>query len=482
MKVAIYTRKSLIVENSESIETQIKLCKGYFKNENEFEIFEDEGFSGKNTKRPAFQRMMKLISFGKFNTLICYRLDRISRSVLDFSNILETLNKNNISFISLTEQFDTSTPMGRAMVYISSVFAQLERETIAERVKDSMLSLAKKGCWTGGPSPAGYIIIKTGGKSYLELSNPSFIKDCFESYLKLQSLYATHKIIKDKYLETPKQRENLRRILRSPMYVKSDSTVSNYLQLNKWEIEGKENKKGYLCYGVTTGSPTAIVSTHEAVIDPNTWLAVQLLLDAKRESFFKKESKVYWLSGILKCNVCGASYVLANSNKHSYYVCANRLNRLNKNIEKCSNNKYINAEKIENDIIDMLLKMNKEEFFKIPEQNSFDTKSGLNKLKKELINVIKRITNLNDKLELLSNEASRPTIKRIEELVIKKLELENEIEDIKIEKIEPAKINSFDIIQQFNKTIDCKTRRELLKVAFKGLIYNPIKDHLEIEF
>ena len=161
MKVAIYSRKSIFTGKGDSIENQIELCKeycsrNYIDEKIEYTVYEDEGFSGGNTNRPQFQQLLKDAVAKKFNTLICYRLDRISRNVADFSTTLDTLQSNNIDFVSINEKFDTSTPMGRAMVYISSVFAQLERETIAERVRDNMLQLAKTGRWLGGQIPTGF--------------------------------------------------------------------------------------------------------------------------------------------------------------------------------------------------------------------------------------------------------------------------------------------------------------------------------------
>ena len=160
MIFAIYSRKSIFTGKGESVENQIELCKDYanknFKGNKEFLIYEDEGFSGGNTNRPNFKKLLQDAKSQKFNVLICYRLDRISRNVADFSNTLELLQNNSIDFISIKEQFDTSTPMGRAMIYISSVFAQLERETIAERVRDNMIELAKTGRWLGGQTPFGF--------------------------------------------------------------------------------------------------------------------------------------------------------------------------------------------------------------------------------------------------------------------------------------------------------------------------------------
>ena len=133
MRIAIYSRKSKFTAKGESIENQIEMCKEYIdqhfnsiKNI-EISVYEDEGFSGKNTERPQFQKMMLDTHEKPFDYIVCYRLDRISRNVSDFSALIEELKEYKTSFICIKEQFDTSTPMGRAMMYIASVFAQLER-------------------------------------------------------------------------------------------------------------------------------------------------------------------------------------------------------------------------------------------------------------------------------------------------------------------------------------------------------------------
>ena len=160
--VAIYARKSKSTDKGESTEIQIKLCMEYIKNlfpsdDVEFVIYnEGEGFSGADSKRKKFNKIKADAKKRKFNIVICYRLDRVARSVVDFSELIEELNSNDISFISVKEQFDTRTPMGRAMMYISSVFAQLEREIVAERIRDNMMELAKTGRWLGGNTPTGY--------------------------------------------------------------------------------------------------------------------------------------------------------------------------------------------------------------------------------------------------------------------------------------------------------------------------------------
>ena len=156
----IYSRKSKYTGKGESIENQIEMCHKYLINKygdiTNIKIFQDEGFTGYNTNRPQLQEMMKLVKKNIVKCIIVYRLDRISRNVSDFCHLKDELSKHNVDFISITENFDTSSPMGNAMLMISSVFAQLERDTIAERIKDNMYELAKTGRWLGGTTPLGY--------------------------------------------------------------------------------------------------------------------------------------------------------------------------------------------------------------------------------------------------------------------------------------------------------------------------------------
>ncbi|HEX3027705.1 MAG TPA: recombinase family protein, partial [Clostridia bacterium] len=119
---AIYARQSIDKKDSISVESQIEFCRRECAGL--YEIYEDRGFSGKNINRPAFERLMRDVEAGRVSKLVCYRLDRISRSILDFGSIWETLSCAGVEFVSVNEKFDTSTPGGRAMLYIIMVFAQ----------------------------------------------------------------------------------------------------------------------------------------------------------------------------------------------------------------------------------------------------------------------------------------------------------------------------------------------------------------------
>ena len=166
MRIAIYSRKSKWTGKGESVENQLIMCREYitmFLEEGDraqIIEYEDEGFSGKNTKRPMFQQMMQDMQEKHFDYLVCYKLDRLGRNLADLANLMEDLNRQGTSFISIKEKFDTTTPIGKAMLYFSGVLAQMEREQIAERVKDNMIMLARSGRWLGGTTPLGYASVR----------------------------------------------------------------------------------------------------------------------------------------------------------------------------------------------------------------------------------------------------------------------------------------------------------------------------------
>ena len=152
---AIYARQSVDKKDSISIESQIEFCKYELKGGNCKE-YTDKGYSGKNTDRPKFQELVRDIKRGLIAKVVVYKLDRISRSILDFANMMELFQQYNVEFVSSTEKFDTSTPMGRAMLNICIVFAQLERETIQKRVTDAYYSRSQRGFKMGGKAPYGF--------------------------------------------------------------------------------------------------------------------------------------------------------------------------------------------------------------------------------------------------------------------------------------------------------------------------------------
>lgn len=493
MRIAIYTRKSVSVENSESIETQIQLCKSYFKGDHNFEIFEDEGFSGGNTNRPAFKRMMNLARLNTFDIISVYKVDRIARNIVDFFKIYEELDNLNVKLVSITEGFDPSTPVGKMMMIMLAGFADMERESIRQRVKDNMISLAKKGCFTGGFVPFGCNVEKIEGKSYLKIIEGDLLNFIFNKYLETESLYSTQKYLLENGFKSLSNRTSLGKLLRNPIYCESTQNVSNYLSSKGFEIIGVPNKKGYMTYGKTANYPTAIVGKHDAVISGDLFLKVNKILDKNKESSIKRKSKTYWLTETLYCPYCNSKYSLCNSGSNSYYVCSNRLNRasnsqgIDKTKKKCINNKYINAHFIENQVISFLSKIDTIDIIKNsiskPSTNFIDEISILEKqLKTNLIT----IDNLVDKLVLLSDLASKAITDKIEKLSVKNQEIKEKIETLKLNQLESSISASpeqiLNNIKYFNTLTDNIQRRIVIKRILSKIIYDPVNKTTEVIF
>ena len=184
---AIYARQSIDKKDSISIESQIEFCKYELRGGNCRE-YQDKGYSGKNTDRPQFQMLVEDIKRGLIARVVVYKLDRISRSILDFANMMALFQEYNVEFISSTEKFDTSTPMGRAMLNICIVFAQLERETIQKRVQDAWYARCQRGFKMGGRVPYGFRtepIVIDGvhtKKLVIEPTEAAFVRKMYEMY------------------------------------------------------------------------------------------------------------------------------------------------------------------------------------------------------------------------------------------------------------------------------------------------------------
>lgn len=419
--IAIYSRKSVFTGKGDSIENQIELCKEYcdihYKDEKiEYTIYEDEGFSGKNLNRPKFKELIDDVKNNKFDVLICYRLDRISRNVADFSSTLELLQDYNTHFVSIKEQFDTSTPMGRAMIYIASVFAQLERETIAERVKDNMLQLAKMGKWSGGQLPLGF---KSEKVNYMneEMKEKSFVK-LVPINVELETIKFIYRnyLLKGSILNVVKELNKLgyktktgsnfeitgvKRILKSTLYVKSSDLTHEYLKSKGHNIYGKANGNGYLTYNKKTDKNNIIVAvaSHKGVISSVDWISVQKKLDDNIEKSKNISNRSgtgnnnSLFSGLLKCSKCGSNLVIKynsknkNGDNYIYYVCSNKQNKYNQN--KCT------APNLRTDIIDKKLISQIKTYNRNVIMNIYNNKlDSLNKSSnKKIINDLKRQIN-----------------------------------------------------------------------------------------
>ncbi len=343
MRIFIYSRKSKWTGRGESVENQIAMCRDYIQyniegaDRAEIIEYEDEGYSGKNTKRPQFQKMMQEIKKGNANYLVCYKLDRLGRNIADLANLIETLNKLNVSFISIKERFDTSTPIGKAMLYFAGVLAQMEREQIAERVRDNMLMLAKKGRWLGGNTPLGFRTeaeekISINGKSkksfrlVINEEEMKTVRFIFKEYQEKQSLVGIVKYFLSHDIRTKRGNEytttTIRDILTNPVYCTADKEAYEYF----WDLgcqvcmeeDEADGRNGLIAYAKTSSSqyknkdnaPEKWIiakGRHKGIVSGKEFSKIQKLLarnSSKGEMWHKPQNTVALLSGILYCS-CG---------------------------------------------------------------------------------------------------------------------------------------------------------------------------------
>lgn len=347
---AIYARQSVEKKDSLSIEGQIELCRKYA--EGEPEVFQDKGFSGKNTNRPAFQELMGKVELGEIQKIYVYRLDRFSRSIADFSRVWELLERHQVAFVSVTEQFDTSSPMGRAMLNIVMTFAQLERETTAERVKDNYRHRFRLGAWPGGPAPYGFDLgkVRTAEGTLVSTltanDKADVVREVFTRYAEPGvSLRALARELTEQGIHGPKRESwdnvTLSRILHSPLYVRASEDVYWYYLskgiqaqqeaeafdgVHACSVIGRRDR-GRNKYNGAEGQ-LLTVANHEGIVEAELWLKVQDKLEKNPQISRANSGKYSWLTGLMKCGCCGYAVRINYSKAEDkfYLLCSGRSN------------------------------------------------------------------------------------------------------------------------------------------------------------
>lgn len=440
--IAIYARQSVDKKDSISIEGQIDLCRNECPGEKP-KIFSDKGYSGKNTDRPSFQRMMAAVGRGEINKIIVYRLDRISRSITDFGRIWEILKQHDAEFVSVNEKFDTSTPVGRAMVYIIMVFAQLERETIAERVKDNYYQRAKRGTWVGGPPAFGFDLkrVDCNGKKASMLfpnNNITIVKEIFHRYafngdsLSKIAAWLTENNVPGINRKTW-DNVSISRILHNPSYVKADADIYYYYKSKGLiifnDISDFTGKKGLLLCGkrdsaknkyTNLDNQLLTIAMHDGIISSEIFLDCQRRLDENRQIKNTGSGKYTWLSGLAKCGNCGYSLRVINSynGRYLYFNCSGRSNLHICNVSHHEHIADVEAEAARQ-IQDEINRLTNE-------TKPVETHEPHNAEKIELAKLDEQISKLMDKLE----ESNDVTMRYINERILKLDSRRKELLDI----------------------------------------------------
>ncbi len=267
LRCAIYTRKSTeegLEQDFNSLDAQREACEAFIASqvgEGWQAIpmrYDDGGFSGGNMERPAVKRLLEDIEAGHVNIVVTYKVDRLSRSLSDFAKLVDVFDRHAVSFVSVTQQFNTTTSMGRLTLNVLLSFAQFEREVTAERIRDKIAASMKKGMWMGGLVPLGYDAIDR--KLVVNPKEAETVKILFRLYLEQGTVMKTMEIANAMGLRTKARGPNNQK---RPGYMPFTSGHLHKLLQNPIYV-GEIRHKGNIYPGL-----------HDAIVDRATWDAVQ---------------------------------------------------------------------------------------------------------------------------------------------------------------------------------------------------------------
>ncbi len=534
--IAIYSRKSKFTGKGESIGNQIELCKEYIRAHygddalDHLVVYEDEGFSGGNLNRPDFKRMMAAAKERKFKAIIVYRLDRISRNISDFSSLIEELARLDIAFVSIKEQFDTGSPMGRAMMYIASVFSQLERETIAERIRDNMHELAKTGRWLGGTTPTGFesegeekVTVDGKKKKTFKLKlvqqEAEIVRMIYDLFSETNSLTMTEAELMKRRIVTRNgnyfTRFSTKAILQNPVYMVADQEAYDYLTekeadlfSDRAEFDGKHGIMAYNRTDQEKGKTTqynpvnewiVAVGKHPGLIPGKTWVRVQEALEQnKSKAFHRPKSNEALLTGLLYCRCGNRMYPKLSKRRTAdgdvifTYVCKLK----ERSQRSLCNNRNASGNTMDLAVVEQVKRLNDHngEFIDQMEKsrkfytgNRVQYEEQLAALQKDKAEVEKKIEGLVDSLIDLGDSTAKVRVaKRIEALTAESDALEVRIQELIALTSQHAMSDmEFDVLRQllsvFQENIDdmpLAQKRAAIRTVVRKVIWDGVNAHI----
>ena len=343
--VRVSTDNQVNVKNG-SLDTQESRLKQYVGLRNSSDdtwdvagVYREEGKSGKNTERPQLQRLIQDIQSGLINTVLCTKIDRITRSLIDFYHLLEVFQEQNVDFVSLDESVETSTPFGKAVTKILLVFAELEREQTSKRTREKMAWRAEQGLWNGG-QVLGYDIID--GELRINEEEADLVRLIFEMYVQLGSAHSVANWLNDHGYRTK-------------AYTSRRGRQQGGGKFYNTSIINKIKSKTYL--GEIEYRGKCFEGKHEAIVDREVAEKANRLLSEhapKRKNFRHKRKYTYLLQGLVRCGYCGAymtpKYSTGRNGLHFYYQCTKNSHGGNKQCRM----RYVAAGDLERTVINQI--------------------------------------------------------------------------------------------------------------------------------
>lgn len=378
LRVAIYIRVSTHWQiDKDSLPLQrsdlINYCKVILGTEN-YVVFEDAGYSAKNFERPDFQKMMARVRSGEFSHILVWKIDRISRNLLDFATMYQELKELGVTFVSKNEQFDTSTAIGEAMLKIILVFAELERNMTSERVTATMLARASDGKWNGGKVPFGYSYDKEEKSFVINEAESRVVRLMYDLYDEQHSLLAVSKELNRRGYRSRKGAEwspvTVGNIMRSPFYI--GSLRYNYRRESGPSFTFRPESEWVM-----------IEDHHPQTVTHEQWNRVVSTMRSQRrgqpghgKSF--NRGNVHIFAGIITCGYCG-SLMRASQDRPrkdgwrpSIYTCSR------KRVSNDCPNKYVSDISVGPFVLNFIANM-------IRARKSFGVSTSIETLQKKLL-------------------------------------------------------------------------------------------------
>jgi DNA invertase Pin-like site-specific DNA recombinase len=415
IRCAIYTRKSCeegLEQEFNSLDAQRASAENYISSQAHEgwvlvnDHYDDGGFSGGNLERPALQRLFQDIREGKIDCIIVYKIDRLTRSLLDFSKIIQLLDEHNVSFVSVTQSFNTANSMGRLMLNVLLSFAQYERELTSERIKDKLEASCKRGMWMGGNIPLGYDA--KDRKLLINEKEAKIVRILFQNFAETASI-----------TETARELNNLG--------FTTKTWISNNGKLHKGKRFNKSNVRrilnNHLYIGKVKHKDKLFDGMHKQIIDEQIWQKTRELLSTNNKIQLpsSRVTTAPLLKGIMNCGICGSkmtpTYTTKQGKRYRYYICQSK-HKGNNDLCKVGR---ISASETENLVTDQVLNFLKKPEFIIHTINAKKDDLSENKI----INSFKTIDKVWD--ELFPVEQAR-----IINLLIKQIDIKPEGLNIKI--------------------------------------------------
>jgi len=328
-RCAIYTRKSSdegLQQEFNSLDAQREAAEAYIASQKAEgwvclpERYDDGGFTGGNMDRPALQRLLADIEAGKIDCVVVYKVDRLSRSLTDFARIVEVFERHKVSFVSVTQHFNTTQSMGRLTLNILLSFAQFEREIIGERIRDKIAASRQKGKWTGGRPILGYDVDRSNGSPRLivNAAEASRVRQIFDLYLELGALL-------------PVVAELDRRGWRNKVWTTRQGRRRGGLPFDKGQLYRLLTNVLYM--GKVTHKRAVYSGEHEAIVSEEVFQRVrqQLARNGRNGAVEGRNRHGALLRGLLHCKACGRAmshtFTTRGNRRYRYYTCTNAAKR-----------------------------------------------------------------------------------------------------------------------------------------------------------